>query len=117
MQLLYHRGFEWGQVPYNVLILSASSALKSYGHYLTAYIYVYMYNIESKHTYNIEAWEHTGDGNFGIVVLRTGEEKGSLMHHLHRKAAPLLRDKARSAHVMSSLSKYLFKIYCYSNFR
>jgi hypothetical protein len=61
--------------------------------------------MESKHTYNIETWEHTGDGNVGIVALRTAEEKGSLMHHLHRKAAPLLPDKARFAHVMSTLSK------------
>ena len=66
---------------------------------------------------NIETWEHAGDGNLWLVALRTAEEKGFLMHHLHRKAAPLLRDKARSAHVMSTLSKYLFKIYCYSNFR
>ena len=66
---------------------------------------------------NIETWERAGDGNVGIVALRTTEEKVFLMHHLHRKAAPLLPGKARSAHVMSTLSKYLFKIYCYRNFR
>ena len=47
-----------------------------------------------------------GDGYVGIVALRTAEEKGSLMHHPHRKAAPLLTHKARSAHVMSTLNKY-----------
>jgi hypothetical protein len=46
-----------------------------------------------------------GDDNAGLVALRTAEEKGSVMHHPHRKA------------VMSTLSRYLFKIYCYSNFR
>ena len=66
---------------------------------------------------NLEKWEHAGDGDLGIVALRNAEEKGSLMHHPHVKAAPLLPDKARSANVMSSRNKYLFKIYCYSNSR
>jgi hypothetical protein len=76
-----------------------------------------MYNIEVNIP-NIETWEHSGDCNVGIVALRTAKEKGSLMHPPPpRKATPLLPDKDRSAHVMSTLSKYLFKIYCYSNFR